>query len=221
LFLTPRHRPRWRRLAQGRVQSALSRSPPAPAQPREAATLRSIRRCRALWHAATISRPLAPALPATPGQIQVSSRLADDRFGRCDVAELRIELTRKQSSSSDSANDRNATAAVVRARYFFSAGESWEGSATASGRSSRPPPLLQPWRCSSACRGSTRTQAAVPSAGRPRLDVGDRSSARSASSPPWDDHRRPARTTASITALARRLQAPDARIWRTGGRLAA
>ena len=34
------------------------------------------------------------------------------------------------------------------------------------------------------------------------------------SSPTWDQHRRPARTTASITALARRLQAPNAQIWR-------
>jgi hypothetical protein len=39
--------------------------------------------------------------------------VADDRFGRCDVAELRIELTAKQSSSADCANERNATAAVT------------------------------------------------------------------------------------------------------------
>ena len=54
-----------------------------------------------------------------------------------------------------------------------------------------------------------------------RLLLGDRSSARfggrGRSSPPWDQHRRPARTTASIRALARRLQARDARLWRGGG----
>ena len=53
------------------------------------------------------------------------------------------------------------------------------------------------------------------------LPVGDRSSerfgGRRRSSPPWDQHRRPARTTASIRPLARKLQARDARLWRTAG----
>jgi hypothetical protein len=53
------------------------------------------------------------------------------------------------------------------------------------------------------------------------LLMGDRSSARFGgrrrSSPPWDQHRRPARTTASIRALARRQQARDARLWRGAG----
>jgi hypothetical protein len=52
--------------------------------------------------------------------------------------------------------------------------------------------------------------------------LGDRSSARFGgrrhSSPPWDQDRRPARTTASIRALARRLQARDARLWRDARR---
>ena len=55
------------------------------------------------------------------------------------------------------------------------------------------------------------------------LSLGDSSSTRSGrrrrSSPPWDQHRRRARTTASIRALARRRQAPDARLWRDGGAL--
>jgi hypothetical protein len=59
--------------------------------------------------------------------------------------------------------------------------------------------------------------------GLTRLDLADRSSARfggrRCSSPPWDQHRRPARTTASIRALARRLQACDARLWRDARRL--
>jgi hypothetical protein len=38
------------------------------------------------------------------------------------------------------------------------------------------------------------------------------------SSPTSSQHRRPARTTASIRALAGRPQAPDARFWRTAGR---
>ena len=46
------------------------------------------------------------------------------------------------------------------------------------------------------------------------LDLGDKSSARfggrRCSSPPWDQHRRLTRTTASIRALARRLQARGA-----------
>jgi hypothetical protein len=53
--------------------------------------------------------------------------------------------------------------------------------------------------------------------------LSDRSSARFGgrrrSSPPWDQHRRPARTTASIRAPARRLQARDARLWRRAGGL--
>ena len=56
---------------------------------------------------------------------------------------------------------------------------------------------------------------------RRTLQIGDRSSAQIGggcrSSPPWDRHRAPVRTTASITALARRLQAPDARLWRIRG----
>jgi hypothetical protein len=55
------------------------------------------------------------------------------------------------------------------------------------------------------------------------LLLGDRSSARFGgrrrSSPPWDQHRRPARTTAWTRALARRLQAPHARLWRIRGLL--
>ena len=54
-----------------------------------------------------------------------------------------------------------------------------------------------------------------------RLVLGDRSSARSGgrrrSSPPWDQRRCPARTTASISVLARRRQAPDARLERMAG----
>jgi hypothetical protein len=55
------------------------------------------------------------------------------------------------------------------------------------------------------------------------LHLGDRSSApfggRCRSSRHWDRHRCPSRTTASIRALARRLQAPDARLWRIRGLL--
>ena len=52
----------------------------------------------------------------------------------------------KRSPAHDDRRYRNATAAVVRARYSFSGEQSCEGSATASRRSSRPPPLLQPWQ---------------------------------------------------------------------------
>ena len=63
----------------------------------------------------------------------------------------------------------------------------------------------------SALRGGPTIRATVAPRGARRVLVGDRSSARFVgrrrSSPPWDRHRRPARTTASIRALARRLQA--------------
>jgi hypothetical protein len=66
-------------------------------------------------------------------------------------------------------------------------------------------------------------KAAVRSGAHRGSLLGDRSSARfggrRGSSPPWDQHRRPARTTASIRALARRLQARDARLWRNSGLL--
>jgi hypothetical protein len=82
--------------------------------------------------------------------------------------------------------------------------------------------LSEPWwLCDSAIRAGTRTKAVAPSPGRARVDLGDRSSARLGgrrrSSPPWDQHRHPARTTASIQALAPRLQARDARLWRDAG----
>ena len=55
------------------------------------------------------------------------------------------------------------------------------------------------------------------------LSSGDRSSARSGgrrrSSPPWDQHRCPARTTASIRALAREVASIRCALWRTAGRL--
>jgi Oxidoreductase family, NAD-binding Rossmann fold len=58
--------------------------------------------------------------------------------------------------------------------------------------------------------------------GSARADLGDGSSVRSGgrcgSSPHWDRHRRTARNPASIKALAGRLQAPDARLWRISGR---
>ena len=54
-----------------------------------------------------------------------------------------------------------ATVPVVRARYSFSAEQSQEGSATTSGRSSRPPPLLQPWRSASRLRPSPASRAIV------------------------------------------------------------
>ena len=66
-------------------------------------------------------------------------------------------------------------------------------------------------------------KAIAPPRPRRRLLLGDRSSARFGgrrrSSPPWDQHRLPARTTVSIRALARRLQARDARLWRIRGPL--
>ena len=96
--------------------------------------------------------------------------------------------------------------------------------------------LPQPWHCDSAAR-SPRVMLLSPNRSRElarredessrvrrtrrTLQIGDRSSARirggCRSSPPWDRHRAPVRTIASITALARRLQAPDARLWRIGG----
>ena len=70
------------------------------------------------------------------------------------------------------------------------------------------------------CDGGPR-KALVSFRAYARLPMGERSSARFGgryrSSRPWDGHRRPARTTASIRALARRLQAPDACLWRGGG----
>jgi hypothetical protein len=87
----------------------------------------------------------------------------------------------------------------------------------------------QSWPCRSAWLLAFQSRRVVRDAARCRfsrerrcstslLPLGDRSSARFGgrrrSSPPWDQHRRPARTTASIRALARRLQARDARLWR-------
>jgi hypothetical protein len=87
--------------------------------------------------------------------------------------------------------------------------------------SSRPR-LVPAWQRHSEAGAAARAEAVVARPGRARLDLGDRSSARFGgrrrSSPPWDHHRRPARTTASIGALARRLQARDARLWRISGR---
>ena len=77
------------------------------------------------------------------------------------------------------------------------------------------------WQRHSEARAAARVEAVVPGPARARLDVGDRSSARSGgrrrSSPPWDQRRCPARTTASISVLERRRQAPDARLWRMAG----
>jgi hypothetical protein len=81
---------------------------------------------------------------------------------------------------------------------------------------------------SSLCRPCNRPlprwreiKAAVRSGAHRGSLLGDRTSARfggrRGSSPPWDQRRRPARTTASIRALARRLQARDARLWRDPG----
>jgi hypothetical protein len=44
------------------------------------------------------------------------SGVADDCFGRRDVAQLRIEPSRKQSSGGGLADDRNATNALAYAR---------------------------------------------------------------------------------------------------------
>ena len=52
-----------------------------------------------------------------------------------------------------------------------------EGSATASGRSSRPPPLLQPWQRHSEARAAARAEAVVARSVPARLDVGDCDSA--------------------------------------------
>jgi hypothetical protein len=62
-----------------------------------------------------------------------------------------------------------ATAAVVRARYSFSAQQSWEGSTTAFGRSSRAPPLLQPWRTRSLRPQKSSSATFAPSACTGRL----------------------------------------------------
>jgi len=74
----------------------------------------------------------------------------------------------------------------------------------------------------SALRGGAGMKGIVAPRDARRVLLGDRSSTRFGgrrrSSPPWDQHRRPARTTASIRALARRLQARDARLWRRAGR---
>jgi hypothetical protein len=59
----------------------------------------------------------------------------------------------------------NATPAAVRARYSFSAEQSWEGSATAFGRSRRPPPLLQPWHRHSRHDDAAAVEAIVPGHG--------------------------------------------------------
>jgi hypothetical protein len=70
-------------------------------------------------------------------------------------------------------------------------------------------------------RGGPTVKAIAARCGALRVLLGDRSSARFGarrrSSPPWDQHRRHARTIASIRALARRLQARDARLWRFAG----
>ena len=86
-----------------------------------------------------------------------------------------------------------------------------------SDSSHAPRPLRPSDHCSFA------SGAGVPRIRMSLVHLGDRSSARIGgrcrSLPPWDRHRGPVRTTASITALARRLQAPNARLWRIRGLL--
>ena len=67
------------------------------------------------------------------------------------------------------AGDAYRTGAAVRARYSFSAEQSWEGSATAFGRSRRPPPLLLPWRTTRPISGRrTPVTIALAPRGSPR-----------------------------------------------------
>jgi hypothetical protein len=65
-------------------------------------------------------------------------------------------LARKESSRAVRPDARFATAATVTAPYSFSAEQSYDGCATASWRSSRAPPPLQPWQ-----RQSRSTQPVV------------------------------------------------------------
>ena len=58
----------------------------------------------------------------------------------------RLSVRRLSCSRRSTGRYRIPTAAVVRARYSFSAEQSWEGSTTTSGRSSRQPPLAFAWR---------------------------------------------------------------------------
>ena len=106
-------------------------------------------------------------------------------------------------------------------------------SAIASGHATRSTRRAQPWQttrpptsdltppsspCDSAAVAGAGRNAVAPSpASRAwiwAIGAARDSTGRRRSSPSWDQHRRPARTSASIRALARRLQAPDARLWR-------
>jgi len=69
--------------------------------------------------------------------------------------------------------------AAVRSRCSSGTKQSPETLTTGSMRRSRRTPLLLAWRCSSAGRAGSRVRAVVAHSARARLDLGDRSSARS------------------------------------------
>ena len=131
-----------------------------------------------------------------------------------DMGPLLRELDVCQTSSTA---PRAAHPPNLRSRRARSPGPPTRLTATASCRTSSPPSVLHAWQRHSENRAAARAEAVVARPGPGCLDLGDRSSARFGgrcrSSPSWDQHRRPARTTASIRALARRLQARDARFW--------
>jgi len=75
---------------------------------------------------------------------------------------IRVIGREERSPALRAARHSFATAPIVSARDSFKGEQRWEGSTTASARRNRPPPLLQPWHCSSAVRSGRENKAIAP-----------------------------------------------------------
>jgi len=75
------------------------------------------------------------------------------REASADFLDAAPAVRQEESSGARRPDERFATAAVVSARDSFGAEQWRKFPATASHRSGRPPPLLQPWQSESQCQG--------------------------------------------------------------------
>jgi len=146
---------------------------------------------------ATASAPTTRRLATTPGQSRQRRTLAQH-----DPSGLRA-LAAAASATSAAAGSPPRKRAPGRRR-----GRPWPGRGMSPIRSSAAWPLDDERGSSGPVVGHGCFWAKV--AARDSAVGADRRHL-------WDGHRCPARTTASIKALARRLQAPDARLWRIRG----